>query len=484
MGECCSEQSCAGVDTEHTCADTECACVEVDCPPVGSDEYPEVVRIAQELIRIDTSNYGQSHKSHKNDAERSGGVPEIREIEAPAARYVMRLLEEVGYHPQWIEPVPGRPNIVVRVPGADRSRPGLIVHGHLDVVPADPSEWERDPFGGEIVDGVLWGRGAVDMKDMVAMMVVLLRDMATNSWVPPRDLVVCFFADEEGGGWEGAQLIVRDYPEVFADCTEAISEVGGYATYVNGKRVYLIQTAEKGQIWYRLLARGRAGHGSLENDDNAVTKIATALAALGAEQWPYELTPTVRELLIGLADITGIPFEEDSPESVEQLIAALGPARAFVGATTHATANPTQMNGGYAVNVVPGSAEGGVDIRFLPGEEERVKLRVKELVGDVSTEPILNVPAIEAPVQAPLVEAMAQAIREADPEAVVLPYMLSAGTDNKHLSQLGIAGYGFVPVNLPEGFDFPSMFHAANERIPVQSLIDGAAVLRRFVQLS
>ncbi|MCI6573715.1 MAG: M20/M25/M40 family metallo-hydrolase [Actinomycetaceae bacterium] len=445
--------------------------------PAAEPDYPEIVRIARDLIRMDTSR----HEVICDDGDSSRHVCEI---ETPAARYVMSLLEEVGYRPQWIEPVSGRPNIVVRVPGKDRSRPGLILHGHLDVVPADPTEWEHDPFGGEIIDGVLWGRGAVDMKDMIAMMVMLLRDMAICSWAPPRDLVVCFFADEEGGGWEGAQLLVRDYPELFEGCTQAVSEVGGYPTYIQGKRVYLIQTAEKGQIWYRLHARGAAGHGSLDNAENAVTKLSCALAALGMEEWPTTLTPTVRTLLANVAQIARIPFDESSPESLAAVLDTLGTAKAFVQATTHTTANPTQASGGYKVNVVPGSAEGSVDIRFLPGEEESVKQRVKELVGDVSLEPLLDVPAIEAPARGSLVEAMEQAIHEADPEAIVLPYMLSAGTDNKHLSQLGIDGYGFVPVNLPEDFDFPSMFHAANERIPVQSLIDGFSVLRRFIQLS
>ena len=437
-------------------------------------QYPEVVQIAQRLIRFNTSNNGQVEP----------GTP----IETEAARYVQGLLEEVGYQPEWIEVTPGRPNLVLRVPGQDRERPGLVLHGHLDVVPAVASDWERDPFGGEIMAGadgesVLWGRGAVDMKDMVAMIIALLRDMARSGYKPARDLVVCFFADEEAGGYHGAQAVIRERPELFEGCTQAVSEVGGYPAYVNGKRVYLIQTGEKGQIWYKLHARGKAGHGSQVNRDNAVTAMARALAAIGSEPWPVTLTPTVRALLEGVAEVTGLPFDVEDPETLEALVEQLGSAKAFVGATLAVTSNPTQMEGGYMVNVIPESASGGVDVRFLPGTGEDVRLRLKELADGVELEPLLDIEAIEADAQAPIMAAMEQALKEADPDCIVLPYLLSAGTDNKHLAKLGIEGYGFVPVSLPPNFDFPAMFHAANERIPVQSLIDGLSVLKRFIEL-
>ncbi|MBM7825363.1 acetylornithine deacetylase/succinyl-diaminopimelate desuccinylase-like protein [Arcanobacterium pluranimalium] len=432
----------------------------------SSGDFSDVVEIAQQLIRIDTSNHG---------------VIEA-DVETQAAHYVMELLQEVGYEPQWIEPVKGRPSVVLRVPGKNRERGGLVIHGHLDVVPAVAQDWDVDPFSGEIIDGVLWGRGAVDMKNMDAMIISVLRHMARTNYVPERDLIVAMFADEEAGGKVGAHWLVEHKPELFAGATHAISEVGGYNTYVNGKRVYLLQTAEKGLTWYKLLARGKAGHGSQVNEDNAVTKLAQALAAIGSEKWQLQLTDTVRELLAGVSELTGLPFDPEDPETIDRLIDALGSAKTFVGATLRTGANPTQLQGGYKVNVIPQTAEGGVDVRPIPGTEAEVARRIAQLAGDVELEKIHDDAGIEFPFAGETVEAMVRALEAEDPQAVVLPYMLSAGTDNKALARLGIQGYGFAPVQLPPGFDFPAMFHAANERIPVDSLYFGSRVLWRFLQ--
>ncbi|WP_124054785.1 M20/M25/M40 family metallo-hydrolase [Arcanobacterium ihumii] len=429
-------------------------------------DFSEVVGIAQQLIRFDSTN---------------NGIIEA-DVEAQAASYVMDLLREVGYQPEWIEPVKGRPSLVLRIPGRNRERGGLVVHGHLDVVPAIREDWSVDPFGGEIIDGVLWGRGAVDMKNMDAMIIAVLRHMARINYVPERDLTVAMFADEEAGGKVGAHWLVDHRPELFEGATHAISEVGGYNTYVNGKRVYLLQTAEKGLTWYRLLARGKAGHGSQVNEDNAVTKLAQALAAIGAEKWPLQLTDTVRQLLIGVSDLTGLPFDPEDPQTIDKLIDSLGAAKTFVGATLRTGSNPTQINGGYKVNVIPQCAEGGVDVRPIPGTEEAVAKRIIELVGDVELERLHDDDGIEFPFEGSTVEAMVNALEAEDPDAMVLPYMLSAGTDNKALARLGIKGYGFAPVQLPPGFDFPAMFHAANERIPVDSLYFGSRVLWNFLQ--
>ncbi|MCI7551112.1 MAG: M20/M25/M40 family metallo-hydrolase [Actinomycetaceae bacterium] len=432
------------------------------------ERYPEVVRIAQQLIRFDTTNHGVL----------------AADVEKQAGRYVMDMLKEVGYEPEWIEPYPGRPSIVLRIPGQDPSRPGLVLHGHLDVVPAIAEEWDFDPFAGDIVDGVLRGRGAVDMKDMIAMMICLARSMARDHWQPPRDLVVCFFADEEAAGKAGAQWIVENRPELFEGCTEAVSEVGGYNTYVAGKRVYLIQTAEKGQIWLKLRAKGRAGHGSQRNDHNAVTALARSMAAIGSHSWPIHLTPTVRQLLTSVADLTGLPFDESDPSTLESLVEALGAASRFVAPTLTTSAQPTQMTAGYAINVIPSSAEGSVDVRTLPGDDALVRRQLQELMRGVSFEVVFESPSIESPIDLPIFEAMRESLQEDDPGCVVLPYMMSAGTDNKHLARLGIRGYGFVPVRLPEDFDFPGMFHAKNEQIPVSALISGEKVLASFIKRS
>src|SRR6478752_548789 len=247
---------------------------------------PEVAAVARDLIRFDTTNHGGG---------RSAG-------EREAAEYVGAYLESLGLTPEYYEPIPRRTNVAARVPGKDPSKPALVLHGHLDVVPAIAEDWSVDPFAGEIRDGFLWGRGAVDMKDMDAMILTSVADLLRAGEQPERDLVLAFFADEENGGVEGSALVVQDRPEWFEGATEAISEVGGYSIAVDDRRVYLLQVGEKALVWVRLVARGRAAHGSSYHGDNAVTKLAAAVAALGRTEWPITLTDTTREMVARLGE--------------------------------------------------------------------------------------------------------------------------------------------------------------------------------------
>lgn len=435
--------------------------------PAAADE---VVRICQELIRIDTSNYG----TNEGPGERA------------AAEYVMELLHEVGLEPELFESSPGRASVVVRLEGQDRSRPALVLHGHLDVVPAAKDDWSVDPFGGEVTDGpggsLIWGRGAVDMKDMDAMILAVVRQMVREGRKPARDVVVAFFADEEAGGVYGARWAVDHRPDLFEGATEAISEVGGYSVEVNGKRAYLLQTAEKGIAWLRLVADGRAGHGSQVNADNAVTELAAAVARIGQHAWPYTITPTVDALLRGVGDLTGLPFDHEDPATIDALVAALGPVAKFVGATVRNTSNPTQLEAGYKANVIPGRAEAAIDVRLLPGQEESGMATLRELAGPrVRIEPIHLDTALEVPFSGSLVDAMVDAIDAEDPGATVLPYTLSGGTDNKSLHRLGITGYGFAPLQLTNDLDFAGMFHGVDERVPTEALKFGTRVLDRLL---
>lgn len=426
----------------------------------------EVVGICRDLLRIDTSNYGD------------GSGPGER----TAAEHVMGLLTDVGLEPELFESAPGRSNVVVRLEGTDPGRPALVLHGHLDVVPARAQDWSVDPFAGEEVDGLLWGRGAVDMKDMDAMILAVVRQMAREGRRPARDVVVAMFADEEAGGAMGARWAVDHRPELFEGATEAISEVGGFSVDVGGTRAYLLQTAEKGLSWMRLVADGRAQHGSQVAADNAVTHLAEAVARLGRHAWPTHLTPTVRALLEGVAELTGLPLDEDDPDAVMRLVEALGPASRFVGATLRHTTNPTQLEAGYKANVIPGRAEATVDGRFLPGREDEFVATVTELAGPhVRVERIHHDIAVEAPATGSLVDAMTDALHAEDPGAVVLPYMLSGGTDNKSLARLGITGYGFAPLRLGPELDFAGMFHGVDERVPVDALRFGTRVLDRLL---
>lgn len=428
----------------------------------------EVVQICQDLIRIDTSNFGD------------GSGPG----EAEAAAYVVQSLREVGLEPQTFESDSGRVSVVVRIPGADRERGALCIHGHLDVVPANAADWSVDPFSGELRDGCVWGRGAVDMKDMDAMILACVRDLARTGTVPPRDLVIVFFADEEAGGRKGSHFLVEQHPELFDGVTEAISEVGGYSVTVTDRhgderRTYLLQTAEKGICWLRLTAHGRAGHGSVPNDENAIVRLAEAISRIAAHTWPREFIPSVRTLLEGLGELTGTSW---SDEDLEDLLDHLRGAQGFVRGTLQDTSNVTMLDAGYKHNVIPQHASANVDCRFLPGHEEQLLATITELAGEhVSVEVLHRDIALDAPFEGDLVEAMVAALRTEDPDAVVLPYCLSGGTDNKALSLLGITGYGFAPLRLPADLDFAPMFHGVDERVPVDALQFGARVLGRLI---
>lgn len=415
--------------------------------------------IARDLIRFDTSNFG-SGKSHG---------------EADAAEYVAAKLTAMGLTPQSFESEPGRVSVIARVEGRDKSKPALVVHGHTDVVPAQPDNWSVDPFAGIIKDGMLWGRGAVDMKNMDAMMLTALSDILVDGGQPERDLVVAFFADEEAGGVLGSAYLVEAHPELFAGATEAISEVGGYSITLNGSRAYLLQTGEKALIWVKLIARGTAAHGSHVMRDNAVTKLAEAIAKVGRREWPIRLTNTTRALMAELARILEVDPQTVGPD---ELALATGTASRFIQASIRVTTNPTVLTAGYKHNVIPDLAEALVDIRSLPGEEEAVLAELRELVGpDIEVVVLHQDIGLETEFGGPLVEAITETLERHDPGAPVLPYLLSGGTDNKALSRLGIKGYGFAPLKLPPELDFASMFHGVDERVPLDALVFGRQVL-------
>ena len=382
----------------------------------------ETTRIAQRLIRFDTQNWGEGKAN-----------PELE-----ATEWIAAQLAEVGLESTIRESEPGRASLVARIPGTDPDAGALVVHGHTDVVPADESEWSVDPFGGVIEDGLLWGRGAVDMKNMDAMIISSVRDMLQKGLRPRRDLIIAFFADEEAGGGYGAGWMVDNHPELFSGATEAISEVGGYSTTIRGQRVYLVQTAEKGLAWLRLLAHGTAGHGSMVNDDNPITRLAGAISRIGAHEWPEDMPQSTRDLLEGVSEITGIPF---TAETTEELISELGTVSRFVGPTLRNTSNPTILQAGYKHNVIPATAQAFVDCRVLPGQFEDVMLTIKELVGEgIDVEPVTVGDAVESPFSGRLVDTMKSCLLDADPGAIVLPHTMSGGTDNKSLARLGIVG--------------------------------------------
>ncbi len=438
---------------------------EVGPSALSAQAQDEVVDLCQELIRIDTSNYG--------DEDGPG--------ERKAAEHVASLLDEVGIEARLYESEPGRTSLVAHWGGTHSGDQGaLLLHGHLDVVPAAAEDWQVDPFSGEIQDGYVWGRGAVDMKDFDAMLLSVVRARTRAGRVPDRPVVLCFTADEEAGGHKGAEHLMREHRDELEGCTEAVGEVGGFSTTVRGRRMYLIEAAEKGMAWMKLTARGRAGHGSMINRDNAVTELASAVARIGTHEWPVRLTPTMKTLLAAVAELAGT---EATPENAEALVQEFVGAARMIGAVVSNTLQPTMLQAGYKVNVVPTEATAYVDGRFLPGFEDEIFDTIAELCGEgIERSIVSHQQPWETPHDGDLVDLMTRSLLAEDPGARVAPYLLSAGTDAKHFRRLGLRSYGFTPLMLPDDLDFAALFHGVDERVPVDSLAFGARVFDRLLE--
>jgi acetylornithine deacetylase/succinyl-diaminopimelate desuccinylase-like protein len=443
----------------------------------------EATQFAADLIRIDTTNRG-------------GGDARER----PAAEYVAARLAEAGLEPVLLESAPGRANVVARISGAQEgaqegARQGaqqgaLLLHGHLDVVPADPAAWSVHPFSGEIRDGVLWGRGAVDMKNADAVLLALVSQWAREGRRPGRDLVLAFTADEEDTTEFGSRFLVEQHAELFEGCTEAVGESGAFTFHAGpGQRLYPVASAERGTAWLKLTARGRAGHGSKPNEANAVTRLAAAVARIGAYRWPVRLIPAVRAAVEAIAAATGARLPDGALDqavagelTADELLALLGPGGALVAATVRNSANPTMLQAGYKLNVIPGEATAYVDGRVLPGTEQEFRAVLDELTGpDVTWEYAHEEVALEGPLDAPLTESMARALLAEDPGSVVVPYCMGGGTDAKQFSRLGLTCYGFTPLVLPEGYDYYAMFHGVDERIPLSALDASVRIMDRLL---
>ncbi|MEY3770068.1 MAG: hypothetical protein RL390_932 [Actinomycetota bacterium] len=422
----------------------------------------DAIRICQDLIRIPSVNYGEG----KGD-------------EKAVADYVVASLAEVGIEAKIYESAPNRCNVIANIEGQDQTRPGLVLHGHIDVVPAAAEEWQVDPFSAIIKDGAIWGRGAVDMKNVDAMILAIVRYWARNKIKPPRNIVLAFFADEEAGSTFGSRWMAKEHPEVFKNCSQAVSEVGGFSvTLANGKRLYMIEAAQKGIHWVKLTAHGQAGHGSFINNQNPVTALSEAVTKIGNYEWPQTYTKAVKELFTAIADALERPLGDDYREFLVEIPSV---AR-MIAATLQNTANPTMLDAGYKANVIPKEASAVIDGRFLPGHEDALNRTIAEIVGpEIKIETVTHDIALEVPFEGELVEAMKSAILKLDPEGIPVPYLMSGGTDNKALSELGIVGYGFSPLRLPAELDFMALFHGVDERIPLESLEFGVKALEDFL---
>ncbi|WP_425547505.1 M20/M25/M40 family metallo-hydrolase [Actinomadura vinacea] len=425
----------------------------------------EVAALCADLIRFETVNRGEG------DAR----------PERPAAEHVAALLDEAGAEPVIVESAPGRASVLARIPGTDPAHPAFLVHGHLDVVPADPAEWSVHPFSGEIRDdGCVWGRGAVDMKGTLAMTLAVVRQRLREGRRTRGDLILAFLADEECTGEFGSRYVARQHRDLFTGCTEAISESGGFSVATGGDaRIYPIATGERGTMWMRLTARGKAGHGSKPAPDNAVAEIAHAVSRLASYQWPVRITPGVRALLDGLAEALGTTIDHDRLDEEARRLGA--PGRLFES-TIRNSANPTRLDAGYKINVVPGTAYAQVDGRYLPGTGEEFLATVDRLLGPKVTREFVNYEEAPAADPAgPTFAALAAALRAEDPAARPVPYVMGGGTDAKSFNRIGITSYGFAPLLLGPELDYFGMFHGVDERVPVEGLRFGTRVLDRFL---
>lgn len=424
------------------------------------------------LIRFDTSNYG--------GGESTG--------ETPLAEEIARLVREAGYDPQLVAREPHRASVIVRVAGSQPDLPGLLVHGHLDVVPAEPDQWTVPPFSGLIQDGYVYGRGAVDMKDMVANMVCTLLDWARDGVTPQRDIVFVFVADEEDQGQWGAEWLVDEHPELLQGVGAAIGESGGSALALeraDGESVtcYPVAVAERGTLHLRLTARGTSGHGSRPTADSAITKLLGAAYRINNHRWPLILSDTVRRYITEVNAALGNAVDLDSDVGVERAIEQMGEAGRVAAITVRCSATTTVLKAGYKTNVIPGVAEAEVDVRCLPGTFDDTLATMIELVGpEVESELIDPGHPTNFSADSPWFASIREAILRHEPAAVVVPYCMGGGTDAKAFARLGAECFGFAPRTLDPDGRVGGGMHGVDERVPVSSVDGGQAILRDFLR--
>jgi acetylornithine deacetylase/succinyl-diaminopimelate desuccinylase-like protein len=424
----------------------------------------EALYLLQSLLRVDTTN------------------PPGNEI--VAANLLGDYLRGQGFTPEIFESAQGRGNLVCRLSGDGSSAP-ILLNAHLDVVPANASAWKYPPFSGEIAEGFLWGRGAIDMKHMAAMSAVVLAQLKRSNVPLKRDVIFTAVADEEAGCTYGSRFLVEEHPEKVR-AEYVLGEVGGFTMHFLGSRIYPIQIAEKGIAWLRMRAKGRPGHGSMPHNDNAVVKLSKALVKIGKTRLPQHNTPVVEKFLHQLAELQPLPLRIAIPLLLRPELSGLllnsfpdeQLANSFKAVLSN-TASPTVLRAGGSPNVIPDSAEAELDGRTLPGFNEQDLIReLKQLVGDdIDFEVIRAAVPVESPEDPTVFAAIQRAIDAHDPGAKALPYMIPGFTDAKEFHKLGAKYYGFSPVQLPKGLRFAEMYHGHNERIPVDGLRWGTRVL-------
>lgn len=408
--------------------------------------------------------------------------------ESPAQAYLQSLLEEGGFTVQRYEAVPGRPNLVTRLPGAGK-RPPLLFYGHIDVVGVAGQEWDEPPFAAVEKDGLLYGRGALDMKAGVAMLVHALLRAAGQKLRPAGDIILALVVDEESGGAAGMQFLLREHPQILAGVRYAIGEFGGFPLYAFGHKFYRIGVSQKQYAHLRLRFQAPGGHGSLPARETVMAKLGRALVKLDQAVMPYHKTPLVEHIIRSMAKVVPVEAGEilegllDS-EQFAAALAAIGPGRERFESLFRDTANPTIATAGRKFNVIPAEAFIEIDARILPGRTAAdVVAELRALLGDEATiEVIAAGPKTKPIVDYTLFDTLAGILRQLDPAGTPIPYLFNESPDGRLLEATGIQNYGFLPMNLPPEIDLPSVIHGANERVPLAAIDFGAEALTTLIQ--
>lgn len=438
----------------------------------------ECLALLRDLIRIPTVNRGP------------GGPPDGNE--RPAAECLADYLRGVGVEPTLYEPEPGRTSVVARLRGTGE-KPPLLLNAHLDVVEADPSAWTHPPFEAKVDAGYLWGRGAVDMKNMAAMSAVVMGLLARGAAGKKltRDVIFAGVADEEAGCAKGSMFLVDEHPDAVR-AEYVLGEIGAFSLHMLGRTFYPIQVAEKGMCWVRATFRGEPGHGAMPHDDTAVLKLARALARLTGQRLPMHPTAAVRAFVGALAKDLPQPQRAVLGRLTTPALAGLildrlvkddGQRRTF-GALLSNTATPTVVRAGDKTNVIPGSASVEIDGRTLPGQtEESFIAELRAALGaegaEAEIEVLRSMPAVETRPDGPLFEQLAASLRAHDPLGIPVPFVIPGFTDAKAYSRLGSRCFGFSPIRFDPAADlsFSRLYHGTDERIPTAGLSWGLEVL-------
>ena len=434
---------------------------------INSPIYQRPSELLQNLIRFDTSNPPGNERL--------------------CIEYINGLLKDAGIETTLVAKTPERPNLIARLKGEGKAPP-LLLYGHVDVVTTEGQQWTYPPFEGHLVDGYIWGRGALDMKSGVAMMLAAFLKAKAEESALPGDVIFCAVADEEAGGDYGSRFLVNEHALLFKDVKYAFGEFGGFNLSMGGKCMYPIMVAEKQCCWMKATFHGRGGHGSMPVHNQAIAKLARTLSLLDQKQLPYHITPAVQLMLTSIADalggVTGLAVRGlTRPLLAGAIIGFLGERGNIFEPLLHNTISPTILKASDKVNVIPSMVSVGLDGRLLPGFTPKdIENEMHALLGtEFDLEVVVYDPGPSAPNMG-LFDTLCAVIKESDPQGIAVPYVMSGVSDARFFTKLGIQTYGFTPLQLPDDFSFIGTIHAADERVPVVALDFGVQAIYQALQ--